>query len=220
MTKERTQAALVALDRIENDALSCRDGYGETTKDAETIRAALQSAPISETQLESEIKKTAMSETQATPVPSNINDNITITMDSKGRMLMKLKPEDEDTPMTNIDQLVQELEGKFYDVSAYDIRQIIKYLHSHGYLGVSPEKNIRTFFDAWFVFDGDVNGLVEFCDALNWNSFKKGGKDKKGNFIIFLFDGNKTIGAIRSRSTKLHLSALNYLMGHAELKGE
>ena len=81
-----------------------------------------------------------MSETQATPVLSNINDNITITMDSKGRMLMKLKPEDEDTPMTNIDQLVQELEGKFYDVSAYDIRQIIKYLHSHGYLGVSPKK--------------------------------------------------------------------------------
>lgn len=46
MTKERTQAALVALDRIENDALSCRDGYGETTKDAETIRSALQSPQV------------------------------------------------------------------------------------------------------------------------------------------------------------------------------
>ena len=39
MTKERTQAALVALDRIENDALSCRDGYGETTK---TLRQSAQ----------------------------------------------------------------------------------------------------------------------------------------------------------------------------------
>ena len=122
--------------------------------------------------------------------------------------------------MTGIDQLVQELEGKFKNVLAYDIRQIVKYLHSHGYLGETTKKNIKTFFDAWFVFDGDVKGLAEFCDALNWNSFKKGGKDKKGNFIIFLFDGNKTIGAIRSRSTKLHISALNYLMGHAELKGE
>lgn len=44
--------------------------------------------------------------------------------------------------MTGIDQLVQELEGKFYDVPAYDIRQILKYLHSHGYLGASSEGRI------------------------------------------------------------------------------
>ena len=69
MTEEHRKDALngwlEALDRLENDALCYRDGYGETRKDAETIRAALQSAQISETQLESEIKKTAMSETQA-----------------------------------------------------------------------------------------------------------------------------------------------------------
>jgi len=82
-----------------------------------------------------------------------------------------------------------------------------------------PEKNIKTF-DAWFVFDGDVNGLAEFCDALNWNSFKKGGRDKKGNLVIFLVDGDESIGAIRSRSNKLHIAALDYLMGYAAPKGE
>lgn len=46
MTKEQRQAALVALDKIENDALCYRDGYGETTKDAETIRRALQDPPV------------------------------------------------------------------------------------------------------------------------------------------------------------------------------
>ena len=67
MNEEERQAALEALDRLENDALCYRDGYGETRKDAETIRAALQSATISEAQLESEIKKTAMSEKKAAP---------------------------------------------------------------------------------------------------------------------------------------------------------
>ena len=62
MTEEQRRAALEALDRLENDAMCYRDGYGETRKDAETIRAALQSATISETQLESEIKKTALPE--------------------------------------------------------------------------------------------------------------------------------------------------------------
>lgn len=42
MTEEQRQAALDALDRLENDALCYRDGYGETRKDAETIRAALE----------------------------------------------------------------------------------------------------------------------------------------------------------------------------------
>ena len=69
MTEEHRKDALngwlEALDRLENDAMCYRDGYGETRKDAETIRAALQSATISETQLESEIKKTAMSEKKA-----------------------------------------------------------------------------------------------------------------------------------------------------------
>lgn len=46
MTEEQRQAALEALDRIENDALSCRDGYGETRKDAETIRSALQAPQV------------------------------------------------------------------------------------------------------------------------------------------------------------------------------
>ncbi len=62
MTEEQRRAALEAIDRLENDAMCYRDGYGETRKDAETIRAALQSATISETQLESEIKKTALPE--------------------------------------------------------------------------------------------------------------------------------------------------------------
>lgn len=91
MTEDQRRAALEAIDRLENDAMCYRDGYGETRKDAELVRAALQSTTISETQLESEIKKTAMSETQSPPVPSDLDDNITITMDSKGRMIMKLK---------------------------------------------------------------------------------------------------------------------------------
>lgn len=50
MTEEQRQAALDALDRLENDALCYRDGYGETRKDAETIRAALkqQRVPVIE----------------------------------------------------------------------------------------------------------------------------------------------------------------------------
>lgn len=114
--------------------------------------------------------------------------------------------------MKTLNDLKLEADIELTDVTARDIRKVIDYLSDKGYLGASQERNIKTFFDAWFVFDGDVNGLAEFCDALNWNSFKRGGKDKKGNFIIFLYDGNKTIGAIRSRSTKLHISALNYLM--------
>ena len=46
MTEEQRQAALEALDRLENDALCYRDGYGETRKDAETIRHALQDPPV------------------------------------------------------------------------------------------------------------------------------------------------------------------------------
>jgi len=98
MTEEQRQAALEALDTLAEWANKCLDFYpkGKTVPDIlslkEIVSEALQSATISETQLESEIKKTAMSEKKATPVPSNINDNITITMDSKGRMIMKLKP--------------------------------------------------------------------------------------------------------------------------------
>lgn len=46
MTEEQRQAALEALDRLENDAMCYRDGYGETRKDAETIRHALQDPPV------------------------------------------------------------------------------------------------------------------------------------------------------------------------------
>lgn len=105
MTEEQRQAALGAMKMLEiiiidltNDLIKNKNpSFSEQTVEMmvdsfKQVRAALQSATISETQLESEIKKTAMSEKKATPVPSNINDNITITMDSKGRMIMKLKP--------------------------------------------------------------------------------------------------------------------------------
>lgn len=46
MTEEQRQAALEALDRLENDAMCYRDGYGETRKDAETIRHALRSPQV------------------------------------------------------------------------------------------------------------------------------------------------------------------------------
>lgn len=74
-------------------------------------------------------------------------------------------------------------------------------------------------FDTWFVFDGDISGLCEFCDALDWNNFRKGGRDKAGYFITFLCDGDKSIGAIRSRSNKLHIMALDYLRGDDAQKG-
>jgi len=52
MAQEQRKDALEALDRLENDAvcyaLCYRDGYGETRKDAETIRAALQSPRVPE----------------------------------------------------------------------------------------------------------------------------------------------------------------------------
>ena len=121
--------------------------------------------------------------------------------------------------MIDIQKLKSYMNIELTDVTATDIRKCVDYLHSRGYLGGVPEKNIKTF-DAWFVFDGDVNGLAEFCDALNWNSFKKGGRDKKGNFVIFLVDGDESIGAIRSRSNKLHITALDYLMGYTAPKGE
>lgn len=41
MTPNQTKAALEALDRLENDALASRDGYGNAREDAETIRTAL-----------------------------------------------------------------------------------------------------------------------------------------------------------------------------------
>lgn len=73
MNKEERQAALEAICRLEPDAKNYREEYPTQCEsadgDAMIVRAALQSAQISETQLESEITKTAMSETQSPPVP-------------------------------------------------------------------------------------------------------------------------------------------------------
>jgi len=107
MTEEQRKNAMLALGRI---VLSIEGLKMDYKQDVQTIIYALQSAQISETQLEYEIEKTAMSETQdalpefihvgdfvkfveteSPPVPSDLDDNITITMDSKGRMIMKLK---------------------------------------------------------------------------------------------------------------------------------
>lgn len=70
MNKEERQDALDALQELADLANKCLDFYpkGKTVPDIlslkEIVSEALQSAQISETQLESEIKKTAMSETQ------------------------------------------------------------------------------------------------------------------------------------------------------------
>jgi len=69
MNKEERQAALEAICRLEPDAKNYREEYPTQCEsadgDAMIVRAALQSATISETQLESEIKKPTMPETQA-----------------------------------------------------------------------------------------------------------------------------------------------------------
>jgi len=69
MNKEERQAALDAICRLEPDAKNYREEYPTQCEsadgDAMIVRAALQSATISETQLESEIKKPTMPETQA-----------------------------------------------------------------------------------------------------------------------------------------------------------
>ena len=61
MTEEQRKDAMMALGRI---VLSIEGLKMDYRQDVQTIIYALQSATISETQLESEIKKTAMSETQ------------------------------------------------------------------------------------------------------------------------------------------------------------
>lgn len=90
MAEEERKDAMMALGRI---VLAIEGLKMDYKQDVQTIIYALQSSTISETQLESETKKTAMSETQSPPVPSNLNDNITITMDRKGNLIMDLSNE-------------------------------------------------------------------------------------------------------------------------------
>ena len=66
MTEEQRKNAMLALGRI---VLSIEGLKMDYKQDVQTIIYALQSPPV----------------------PSDLDDNITITMDSKGRMIMKLK---------------------------------------------------------------------------------------------------------------------------------
>lgn len=66
--------------------------------------------------------------------------------------------------------------------------------------------------ETWFIHDGDMPGLEEFAENLEWSYYCKGGKDRKNYHLVFLRDEtDATVAAIRCKAMKDYMQALEYL---------
>ena len=76
----------------------------------------------------------------------------------------------------------------------------------------------KSALEKWFFWDNvDIRGLHEFLTYIGWETFVKGGVDKHGKYIVFLYKEKISVGAIRCQNTGAYQSLLGILRGDEEV---